>query len=252
VGIQLILIFLFKKQIKKSALHIKQLNVIIIMILLGLIAAGSVMLYRFNLKITELSAYTEKAEDYINSIIFKENIRILFITVLFQTFCFMILLNRFQCEVAAPRVVLSFITVLFSLGICALKLIAPAGMICRINKSSDYSSKINQEEFYIDRSEMTVFRETDGGESPVYYSQSIEIYFGENKVCQTNSNYAYEKDDIENSEIDGYKILVIKNILAAFVDENGNTGYILADGEMSGKCMADFLDYNWVEKPYET
>ena len=49
----------------------------------------------------------------------------------------------------------------------------------------------------------------------------------------------------------GYRFLVIKNMLVAYVDEKGNTGYVLANGEMSDKSITNLIDFYCIEAPYD-
>lgn len=56
--------------------------------------------------------------------------------------------------------------------------------------------------------------------------------------------------DVEKFESDGYRFLVIKNMLVAYADEKGHTGYILANGEMSDKSVTNLIGFDWIEEPY--
>ena len=251
-GVQFILTFVLRKSIAKSRSYINKFNITLSVVMLALITVISIMLYGFILKTAELGRYDE-IQICIDSMIFKEYIYVLLTTVIFQTLCFMILLDTFKYEISAPRPTLFFITVLFAAVICALKLIFPVGMICKINRFSDLSSKLNDNEFYIERSAITILRRGEIGEYETYYSERKDIYIGDKLICKFDSNYTYEKGDAEKFESDGYRFLVIKNMLVAYADEKGHTGYILANGEMSDKSVTNLIGFDWldwIEEPY--
>jgi len=250
LGVQSILTFALRKTITKSRSYINKFNIILSVILLALITVISIMLYGFISKTAELSNYDE-LKICVDSMIFKEYVYVLLVTAFSQTLCFMVLLNTFQYEPSAPRPTLFFIVVLFATIICALKLIAPTGMICKINRLSDRSSKLNDNEFYIEHSAITVLRKSDVGEYETYYNESNYVYIGDKLICKFDSNYTYEKNDVEKFELNGYRFLVIKNMLVAYVDEKGNTGYVLANGEMSDKSITNLIDFYCIEAPYD-
>lgn len=250
LGVQSILTFALRKTITKSRSYINKFNIILSIILLALITVISIMLYGFISQTAELSNYDE-LKICVDSMIFKEYVYVLLVTAFSQTLCFMVLLNTFQYEPSAPRPTLFFIVVLFATIICALKLIAPTGMICKINRLSDRSSKLNDNEFYIEHSAITVLRKSDVGEYETYYNESNYVYIGDKLICKFDSNYTYEKNDVEKFELNGYRFLVIKNMLVAYVDEKGNTGYVLANGEMSDKSITNLIDFYCIEAPYD-
>ena len=250
LGVQSILTFALRKTITKSRSYINKFNIILSIILLALITVISIMLYGFISQTAELSNYDE-LKICVDSMIFKEYVYVLLVTAFSQTLCFMVLLNTFQYEPSAPRPTLFFIVVLFAAIICALKLIAPTGMICKINRFSDRSSKLNDNEFYIEHSAITVLRKSDVGEYETFYNESNYVYIGDKLICKFDSNYTYEKNDVEKFELNGYRFLVIKNMLVAYVDEKGNTGYVLANGEMSDKSITNLIDFYWIETPYD-
>lgn len=70
-------------------------------------------------------------------------------------------------------------------------------------------------------------------------------------ICKFDSNYTYEKSDVEKFELNGYRFFVIKNMLVAYADEKGHTGYVLANGEMSDKSITNLIDFDWIEAPYD-
>lgn len=252
LGVQSILTFALRKNITKSRSYINKSNIILSVILLALITVISITLYGFISKTAELSNYDE-LKICVDSMIFKEYVYVLLVTAFSQTFCFMVLLNTFQYEPSTPRPTLFFIVVLFATIICALKLIVPTGMICKINRLSDRSSKLNDNEFYIEHSAITVLRKSDVGEYETYYNESNYVYIGDKLICKFDNNYTYEKSDVEKFELNGYRFLVIKNMLVAYVDEKGHTGYVLANGEMSDKSITktNLIDFDWIEAPYD-